>query len=78
LGTLDYARKVGANRSGHAEQRFQRWISHSALNVTHHLLGQAGTLSHLVHGKVTLFPLASQDLGDPGAHSQLRFIRCHI
>jgi hypothetical protein len=42
-------REIHANCPGDPQQGFKCRIPHAALHIAHHLLGQAGSLSHDVH-----------------------------
>jgi len=59
--------KINFQRRSDSEQRFQCWIAHFALNITHHLLRQAGALGDSIHGEAALFPLNAKNSGDLGA-----------
>jgi hypothetical protein len=76
-GATEHLREVNLQRSGDSQKRFQGGIAHFAFNVTHHLLGQTGSLCHQVHGKPLFFSFSPQKLGDMGANGLLRFVRCH-
>ncbi len=78
LGGLNDFCQIHLQGSRDAQQSFEGWVAHFALDVAHHLLRQAGAFCHKIHGESALLPFLPQNARDAGANGLLGFIGCHL